>query len=80
MSNAPSLTVEAQFERVDAIFRKAGLNAIQAAAVARVIVAAERDNCKSHGLYRIEGALRTIKEGKVKSKAMPPAALWAEWL
>ena len=44
MSNAPSLTVEAQFERVDAIFRKAGLNAIQAAAVARVIVAAERDN------------------------------------
>lgn len=65
------LTIRALCERVEAIFRKAGLNAIQAAAVARTIVAAERDACKSHGIYRIEGALRTLKAGKVNPQAVP---------
>ncbi|MCG7506080.1 Ldh family oxidoreductase [Mesorhizobium retamae] len=58
-------------EHVEAIFRKAGLNDIQSAALARVIVAGERDACKSHGIYRIEGALRTVKAGKVKPDAVP---------
>lgn len=71
MSDTVSLGIEALRERVDAIFRKAGLNAIQAGAIARVIVAAERDACKSHGVYRIEGALRTIKAGKVTADAVP---------
>lgn len=65
------LTIDALHERVDAIFRKAGLNTIQAGAITRVIVAAERDACKSHGVYRIEGALRTIKAGKVNPDAVP---------
>ena len=34
-------------------------------------VAGERDGCKSHGIYRIEGALRTIKAGKVRPDALP---------
>ncbi|MDQ0470004.1 Ldh family oxidoreductase [Labrys wisconsinensis] len=71
MSDTVSLGIEALRERVDAIFRKAGLNAVQAGAIARVIVAAERDACKSHGVYRIEGALRTIKAGKVTADAVP---------
>ncbi|WP_027167541.1 Ldh family oxidoreductase [Mesorhizobium sp. WSM3224] len=66
-----AITVDALHERVDAIFRKAGLNPIQAGAITRVIVAAERDACKSHGVYRIEGALRTIKAGKVEPNALP---------
>lgn len=66
-----TLTIDQLFERVDAIFRKAGLNAAEAAATARVIVAGERDNCKSHGVYRIEGALRTLKSGKVNMAATP---------
>ncbi|PZV36250.1 Ldh family oxidoreductase [Mesorhizobium kowhaii] len=70
MSNTV-LTIDALHKRIDAIFRKAGLNAIQASAIARVIVAAERDACKSHGVYRIEGALRTIKAGKVEPDAVP---------
>ena len=70
MSNTV-ITIDTLHERVDAIFRKAGLNAIQASAITRVIVAAERDACKSHGVYRIEGALRTIKAGKVKPEAVP---------
>lgn len=65
------LPIKALFERVEAIFEKAGLNAAQAGAVARVIVAGERDACKSHGIYRIEGCLRTLKAGKVKADAVP---------
>ncbi|MCJ8517488.1 LDH2 family malate/lactate/ureidoglycolate dehydrogenase [Pseudorhizobium tarimense] len=71
MTETFTLTIAALHERVDAIFLKAGLNALQASALARVIVAGERDACKSHGIYRIEGALRTVKAGKVKPDAIP---------
>ncbi len=71
MTDGTNLTIEKLHARVEEIFRKAGLNAIQAGAVARVIVAGERDHCKSHGIYRIEGALRTVKAGKVKPDAVP---------
>ncbi|HRO11745.1 Ldh family oxidoreductase [Amaricoccus sp.] len=58
-------------ERVEAILGRAGLNPVQAGAVARVVVAGERDACASHGLYRIEGILRTVKAGKVEPGAEP---------
>ncbi len=66
-----TVTVEALQQRVEAIFAKAGLNSIQAGAIARVIIAGERDACKSHGIYRIEGVLRTVKAGKVSPDALP---------
>ncbi len=66
-----TLTIEALQQRVATIFRKSGLNAVQAGALSRVIVAGERDACKSHGIYRIEGALRTVKAGKVNPHAVP---------
>ncbi len=66
-----ALSVPALLARVEAIFRKGGLNAVQAGALSRVIVAGERDACKSHGIYRIEGALRTVKAGKVQADAVP---------
>lgn len=71
MSETTTLTVAALQQQIEAIFRKAGLNAIQAGAVSRVIVAGERDACKSHGIYRIEGGLRTVKAGKVRPDAVP---------
>lgn len=67
----PVVTVAALHDRVEAILRKAGLNPLQAGAVARVIVAGERDACKSHGIYRIEGVLRTIRAGKARMDAVP---------
>lgn len=70
MSNTV-LTVDALRQRVEDIFHKAGLNRVQADAITHVIVAAERDACKSHGVYRIEGALRTIKARKVAADAIP---------
>ncbi len=57
--------------KVNAIFRNVGLTDDNAAALARVLVAGERDGCKSHGIYRSEGALRTIKAGKVRPDAFP---------
>ena len=56
---------------VTEIFGNAGLHPAQAQALGRVITAAERDACKSHGIYRIAGCLRTIKAGKVAPKAEP---------
>lgn len=71
MSETTALPISALHERVEAIFRKAGLNAVQSGALARVIVAGERDACKSHGIYRFEGTLRTVKAGKVRPDAVP---------
>lgn len=66
-----TLTIDALETRVRAILARAGLNAPQANALARVVTAGERDACKSHGIYRIEGLLRTVKAGKVNPTALP---------
>ncbi|MEH7827679.1 Ldh family oxidoreductase [Gemmobacter denitrificans] len=57
--------------RIETIFTRAGVRADSAKAVARVIAAGERDNCKSHGIYRIEGCLRVLAAGKVEPDAVP---------
>lgn len=57
--------------RVAAILRGAGMNDTQSDALARIIVAGERDGCKSHGIYRMEGVLRTIRAGQVDGRAEP---------
>ena len=71
MSAPQSLTVDALQDLVTRIFLRGGLTAPQAQAVARTITAGERDACKSHGIYRIEGCLRTLKQGKVDPNAEP---------
>ena len=71
MTMARTLSPEALTQQVEAIFLAAGLSPVQAGPVTRVIVAGERDACKSHGIYRIEGCLRTLKQGKVNPDAVP---------
>ena len=71
MSQSAVLTTEALGRLVEEIFCNAGMSTLQAGALARVIVAGERDACKSHGIYRIEGCLRTLKAGKVVADAEP---------
>lgn len=66
-----TLTVKELSTLVTGIFTKGGLSPLHAGALARVITAGERDACKSHGIYRIEGCLRTIKAGKVNPDAVP---------
>lgn len=65
------LTVAELTGLVRAVFAAAGFGAVQAAALTEVIVAAERDGCKSHGIYRIEGCLRTLRAGMVDGAAEP---------
>ena len=57
--------------RVSQIFQRAGLAAAQSDAVARTIAAGERDACKSHGIYRIDGCLRSMQAGMVTLDAVP---------
>lgn len=73
MTDATILSVPDLTARVRVIFERAAVSPAQAAAVARVIAAGERDACKSHGVYRIEGCLRTLKAGKVDPVAEPLA-------
>lgn len=71
MTAAKTLFPVELMQKVEAVFLNAGLSPTQAEPVARVIVAGERDACKSHGIYRIEGCLRTLKQGKVNPTAVP---------
>jgi len=71
LTDVTTLTSAVLQSRVELILSKAGFNAPQGAAIARTIIAGERDACKSHGIYRIEGVLRTVKAGKVRPDAVP---------
>ena len=71
MTDPEPLSVDALFAQVVAIFRRAGVDPDPAAAIARILTAGERDACKSHGIYRIAGLLRTIRAGKVTPNARP---------
>ncbi len=66
-----TLSVQALATLVTEILERGGLSTLHADALGRVITASERDACKSHGIYRIEGCLRTIKAGKVEPNAKP---------
>lgn len=71
MSDGATLSFEALRVRVEEILRGAGLSEQHAAAMSRLIAAGERDGPKAHGIYRIEGCLRTVKAGKVSPRAVP---------
>lgn len=71
MSETTSLPFEALQQLICEIFIKAGFSVLAANSLATTIAAGERDACKSHGVYRIEGCLRTLKAGKVDPAAEP---------
>lgn len=48
-----------------------GLSAGHAEAIARSMVTAQRDECYSHGLWRLLGFVPTIRKGKVNLNAVP---------
>ena len=48
-----------------------GASQANADAVADVITAAERDECKSHGLFRLPGYAIALRNGRVDGKAVP---------
>ena len=48
-----------------------GLSQAHAEAIARTIVAGERDECHSHGVFRLLMCTRSLKDGKVSRTATP---------
>ncbi|WP_159911581.1 Ldh family oxidoreductase [Pantoea sp. 18069] len=48
-----------------------GLSPAHAQAIAQVVVAGQRDECHSHGLYRLLTVAQTIRAGKVRCDAVP---------
>lgn len=71
MTQTTTFTLDELGAIVREIFLTAGLTQDQADHTAAVILAGERDNCKSHGVYRIDGCLRTLAAGKVSATASP---------
>lgn len=53
------------------VFIRHGLSPEHAQAIARVITAGERDECHSHGMYRILSCTRTLQRGAVVRDAQP---------
>lgn len=68
-------TVALTLEEVDSLARRVltahGLRGDHVGAVARTIVAGERDGCASHGIYRLLVAVNTLKLGKVDPEIEP---------
>ena len=53
------------------VLKAGGLSDDHAHAIAEVVYAGQRDECHSHGMYRLLGCVRSVKEGKVNPKAVP---------
>lgn len=66
-----AIGVDEVFHMALQVLLKAGLSPEQAEPVARVITAGERDECFSHGLYRLPGCVETIKSPKFRADAVP---------
>jgi len=53
------------------ILTGAGLSRAHARAITDTVVAGQRDECHSHGLYRVLSVMKTMEAGKVDPKAVP---------
>lgn len=66
-----SIGIDKVFDMALQVLLDAGLSPEQAQPVARVITAGERDECHSHGLYRLPGCVETIQSPKFVPDAVP---------
>ncbi len=51
--------------------KNAGCDDANADAIAGTVCAAERDHCHSHGVFRMPGYLKSIRNGKARADAVP---------
>ncbi len=75
MDHAPEdslLVSESDLQRLALqVLQHLGLSEPHAQAIARIVVAGQRDACQSHGAYRILSAAHTIRTGMVDLQARP---------
>lgn len=65
------LTLDEVHELAYGVLRQNGLPDTHAGAIADTVTAAERDECLSHGLFRIPGYVQSVRSGKVTPDAVP---------
>jgi delta1-piperideine-2-carboxylate reductase len=66
-----ALSLQEVEELAEAILRRHGFSEPHVTAVARAVLAGERDECASHGLWRLLGCIETLRAGKVSADAEP---------
>ncbi|MGF7187396.1 LDH2 family malate/lactate/ureidoglycolate dehydrogenase [Robbsia andropogonis] len=66
-----ALTLEAVLALAEKVLTLNGMSEDQAAAMARTLTAGQRDDCQSHGLYRLFACVHTLRHGAVRGHAMP---------
>lgn len=53
------------------VLTRHGLSEAHSRAIAEVITQGQRDECHSHGVYRLLGCVRSVREGKIDPRAEP---------
>ncbi|WP_322102683.1 Ldh family oxidoreductase [Paraburkholderia sp. J41] len=65
------LTLDEVFSLARNVLLHHGMSEAHAVAIARVITQGQRDECHSHGIYRLLVCVRSLKSGKVDARATP---------
>ncbi|MGJ8523915.1 Delta(1)-pyrroline-2-carboxylate/Delta(1)-piperideine-2-carboxylate reductase [Carnimonas sp. R-84981] len=71
MNAAITLPIDEAQALAERLLKRQGFAEPHAQAIARTVVAGQRDECFSHGLYRLLGCVHTLKAGKVSPSAQP---------
>ena len=73
MNESVRMTLDEVHALATDAFLANGGSPAQSRAVADTVTAAERDECRSHGLFRVPGYVASIRSGKVNAAAEPKA-------
>jgi LDH2 family malate/lactate/ureidoglycolate dehydrogenase len=71
MSDLVSMSLEDVHALTTRILLGHGVSRDQSRAIADTVTNAERDDCKSHGLFRVPGYVKSVASGKVDARAVP---------
>ncbi len=71
MSDTVTLTIEEAEELSLSVLERNGFGKEHAGAITRSVVAAQVDECHSHGLYRLIGCVQTARNGGLDTQVMP---------
>lgn len=71
MAETRRLTLEALERLTHGVLAASGFDAAHAEAIGRVINAAQRDACHSHGVYRLLGMASAVREGLARGDVAP---------
>ncbi|OLP62095.1 oxidoreductase [Xaviernesmea oryzae] len=71
MTETVTLSLDEAANLARAAFLTSGVTDAHADALTATVMAGQADECHSHGLYRVLGCVRSVKEGKVNPVAEP---------